>query len=301
MTWAKVDDHANEHRKQLAAGAEACWLWTCGLMYANRQAARDGFIPEAAAGMLFPFKTLKKLIDKLVEVGLWKRVKGGYQIHEFTLWNQTKEQRAADLKSGRDRAAKSYQAKKAKTSNSSPEEPSEESAKNSDSSGMGVEEVGVLAAGSGSQDPDPDLGQQQDPAARDVQAMAAEALRDPTFAPAKYGNVETWPELVAVADAFEATWGRPERPRHQGDPRARAILGRFAEGYTVAQLQAAIRGSKFADYIVGNQANQALVTILRDAAQVDKFSALTSLPPAKLPRASERKQPEGGAWRPEVE
>jgi hypothetical protein len=108
MTWAKVDDHANEHRKQLAAGAEACWLWTCGLMYANRQAARDGFIPEGMIGMLYPLKNAAKLAAKLVEVGLWCRAPGGYQIHEFLVWNQTKEQRDEELAKGRARAAKSY-------------------------------------------------------------------------------------------------------------------------------------------------------------------------------------------------
>jgi len=138
MTWAKVDDHANEHRKQLAAGAEACWLWTCGLMYANRQAARDGFIPDAALGMLYPFKAATKLALKLVEVRLWHRVEGGYLIHEFTSWNQTKEQREHALSSGRDRAARSY-ALRAKNQNSSGEEspktPTEENAVLQNSSG----------------------------------------------------------------------------------------------------------------------------------------------------------------------
>lgn len=108
MTWAKIDDHANEHRKQLAAGAEACWLWTCGLMYANRQAARDGFIPDGMLQMLYPLKAPAKLALRLVEVGLWSRITGGYLIHQFTFWNQTKEQRDAELSSGRERAAKSH-------------------------------------------------------------------------------------------------------------------------------------------------------------------------------------------------
>jgi hypothetical protein len=130
MTWAKLDDKANEHRKQLAAGAEACWLWACGLMYANRQRARDGFIPEAAVGMLYPFKTPKRLADRLVEVGLWERTEGGYQIHRFHYWNQNKERYEDKLASGRERAAKSYERRKVKNDDSSREEkaktPSEE-------------------------------------------------------------------------------------------------------------------------------------------------------------------------------
>lgn len=131
MTWAKLDDRANEHRKILAAGAEACWLWSCGLMYANRQRERDGFIPEPMIAMLYPFKAPKKLAAKLVEVGLWEEAPGGYLIHEFTWWNQTKEQREAELEAGRQRAAKSYAAKQAKKSDSSPEEHPEEEVKTS--------------------------------------------------------------------------------------------------------------------------------------------------------------------------
>ncbi len=97
MTWAKIDDHANEHRKQLAAGAEACWLWTCGLMYANRQSARDGFIPDGALGMLYPFKAPGKLAAKLIEAQLWHRVPGGYLIHQFDEWNESAEERDVRL------------------------------------------------------------------------------------------------------------------------------------------------------------------------------------------------------------
>lgn len=107
MTWAKLDDRANEHRKQLAAGAEACWLWACGLMYANRQPARDGFIPEQMLPMLYPMAPGKrtKLCARLVEVGLWTNAPGGYQIHEFRFWNRTKEQVEAEREATRLRVA----------------------------------------------------------------------------------------------------------------------------------------------------------------------------------------------------
>lgn len=122
MSWARIDDRANEHKKQLAAGTEACWLWACGLMYANRQEARDGFIPEQVLGMLYPFKAPARLAAKLVEVRLWHRVEGGYQIHDYHRINPTKEQVEAERKAGRDRAAKSYQKRAAKKDGSSGEE-----------------------------------------------------------------------------------------------------------------------------------------------------------------------------------
>jgi 5-methylcytosine-specific restriction endonuclease McrA len=93
MSWAKVDDRANEHTKQLDAGPEACWFWVCGLMFVNRNPKRNGVIPDKALAMLYPVKSPKKLADKLVEVGLWERIDGGYRIHDFEEWNETAEER----------------------------------------------------------------------------------------------------------------------------------------------------------------------------------------------------------------
>ncbi len=86
MTWALLDDHANEHPKLLAAGAEAAWLWACGLMYCRRQRGGRGFIPEAMVPMLFPLKSPRKLAGRLVEVGLWNAAEGGYLVHEYAEW-----------------------------------------------------------------------------------------------------------------------------------------------------------------------------------------------------------------------
>ncbi len=139
MSWAKIDDHANEFHKQLAAGPEACWFWVCGLMFANRQRERDGFIPEAVISMLYPVKSPKRLANKLIEVGLWDEAPGGYQIHNYHGWNPTPEQVEAERAAGRERAAKSYAKKHPKKSEPSPEEkpktPSEEEPKKTDSSG----------------------------------------------------------------------------------------------------------------------------------------------------------------------
>lgn len=135
MSWAKIDDRANEHRKMLAAGAEACWLWTCGLMYANRQPARDGFIPDAVIGMLYPLKNPKRLAEKLVDVGLWEKVAGGYRIHEFTTWNPTKEQVEESKAKARERAAQSYERRKAQNGNFAPGSAPAEVSQKQDSAG----------------------------------------------------------------------------------------------------------------------------------------------------------------------
>ncbi len=95
MSWVRMDDGAREHRKQLKAGAEACWLWSCGLMYAGRQKAHDGFIPSEMLTQLYPFRKPLDLAAKLVEVGLWDKVEGGYHIHDYNEYQPTAEEVAA--------------------------------------------------------------------------------------------------------------------------------------------------------------------------------------------------------------
>lgn len=85
MSWVTLDDAAPLHRKQLEAGPAACWMWTCGLAYCDRQEAKDGFIPDAMVKLLYP-KLGKKEAEILVRVGLWTVVQGGYQVHDYQEW-----------------------------------------------------------------------------------------------------------------------------------------------------------------------------------------------------------------------
>lgn len=83
MSWVKVDDGAPEHRKLLAAGAAACWLWMCGLAYCNRQKAKDGIIPKSKVKLLYPGVGTKDA-RKLVDVGLWEELEtGDFLIHDY--------------------------------------------------------------------------------------------------------------------------------------------------------------------------------------------------------------------------
>ena len=83
MSWVRIDDRAPEHRKQLAAGPIACWLWVCGLAYANRQTAHDGIIPSAALPMLGAIPNVSRHAARLVDVGLWDAIDDGYRIHDY--------------------------------------------------------------------------------------------------------------------------------------------------------------------------------------------------------------------------
>ena len=83
MSWVKLDDGFYDHRKVVAAGAHGLALWVVGLAYCNRQPQRDGFIPDGKVECLFPIPKAKRVAARLVEVGLWVRVEGGYQVHDY--------------------------------------------------------------------------------------------------------------------------------------------------------------------------------------------------------------------------
>lgn len=90
MGIAKFDDGIPDNPKHIAAGAQACWLWFCSVLYCRR-ALTDGFIPKAkvptlSIGLSSPFK----YAARLVEVGLWDDAMGGYQVHDYLEWNPSK-------------------------------------------------------------------------------------------------------------------------------------------------------------------------------------------------------------------
>ncbi len=95
MTWVKLDNGFREHRKVLRATPAGVCLWVCGLDYCNRQAAHDGFIPAEVVPVLYPMPQPMKVARKLVEVGLWETVEGGFQVHDYHVYQPTAEAKAA--------------------------------------------------------------------------------------------------------------------------------------------------------------------------------------------------------------
>jgi hypothetical protein len=102
MTYAQMHDGFFRNPKVKRAGNMAGWMWVASIGYANENLT-DGFIPVEALNELSELdsKPRLKLAAKLVEVGLWEVTKGGWNIHDFLMWNFTREQvltkRAANL------------------------------------------------------------------------------------------------------------------------------------------------------------------------------------------------------------
>lgn len=293
MSWARLDDHANEHPKLLAAGGEACWLWACGLMYANRQKARNGFIPDAMVPALFPvLKNPRRLAAKLVDVGLWEKTKGGFQIHDYHVINSTAEQHEAKKEAGRLRAAKSYGNRKVRGLLGPGSSPDSSDDSSPDSSPISSREEperrdrdssGVEWSGSGSGDLVGDQSGSTPPDSARGESLVSRAkawLADPNRASLVHPNPESWPETLRHVEKLREVFGGPaQKPRTSADPRVQVLLGRWAEGYSPAELDQAIAGAKHDANIATHQQYQTLTTILRDAAQVDRFTRLLTVKP----------------------
>jgi hypothetical protein len=103
MTWAKVDDRFPRHPKAMQAGPMACWLYVCGLCYANEHLT-DGYIADTAVSSLAPSLPRPRVHARaLVEAGLWEAAEGGFRIHDYHVFNPTAARIKAEREANRDR------------------------------------------------------------------------------------------------------------------------------------------------------------------------------------------------------
>ena len=139
--------------------------------------------------------------------------------------------------------------------------------------------------GSGS---DPDPGDPDPPDRLELAPRAGRYLADELQGRLEFQPAETWPEVAEVLATWAEVWKPVKLRGGTRDPRLRAILERFAEGYTPGNLGEAIRGSPRDPHIAEHQQFQTLQTVLRDAAQVDKFRDLA---PRQRPQPTRRSAP----------
>lgn len=89
MAYIVIESSVRTHRKMLAAGPAACWLWACGLGYCQ-EGLTDGLIPASALSFL-GVKSPQKLAVKLVSVGLWDDEPNGWRVHDYHEHNKSAE------------------------------------------------------------------------------------------------------------------------------------------------------------------------------------------------------------------
>jgi hypothetical protein len=123
MGWIRIDDAFLDHPKFLEAGPLAGFLNIAAIAWSNRNLT-DGFIPRRQVPRLVNFDGFAHhlwsgdasgggedadamgLARELVQLGLWEEVPGGYRIHDYHDWQQTREQILAARDDARERQAK---------------------------------------------------------------------------------------------------------------------------------------------------------------------------------------------------
>lgn len=106
MAWFKVDDKFHSHskaRKVIADDPAALALWVVAGSWSSDN-LQDGFVPDHQLPWLIPVGA-DELARKLVTAGLWRRVRGGYQFHDFDDWNPTADE-VQDLRKKRSEAGR---------------------------------------------------------------------------------------------------------------------------------------------------------------------------------------------------
>lgn len=90
MSWVRLDDHFPTHPKVIAVGGDAGWLHVCGLCYCAEHLT-DGAIPKAVVPRLSDRENPQQLAEKLVEADVWTDDGDQYIIHDFLLYNRSRE------------------------------------------------------------------------------------------------------------------------------------------------------------------------------------------------------------------
>lgn len=88
MPWIKLDDRWMDHPKIISAGRDARDMWLASLTYCAKHLT-GGYLDDAVVLMLariLEVNDVQGTADRLVDVGLWKRVLDGYAINDYCLY-----------------------------------------------------------------------------------------------------------------------------------------------------------------------------------------------------------------------
>jgi len=128
MVWARLDDRANSNGKLTALSDAAFRLWACGLIYCQANLT-DGHIPEHQIPMFGirsakPAKAVEELLRSLVpgKGPLWHREDGGYYVHDYLDWNDSRAEVVGGRNGAKDRKLRFEEKRRSGTrSRTSPE------------------------------------------------------------------------------------------------------------------------------------------------------------------------------------
>jgi hypothetical protein len=96
MPWGRLDDNASGNGKLLALSDAAFRMWAMGLVYCQRNLT-DGFIPAHAIDAFGVRASNKRRVaDELCtpqmadRASVWRKTEGGYQVHDYLDWNDSR-------------------------------------------------------------------------------------------------------------------------------------------------------------------------------------------------------------------
>lgn len=85
---ARLDTHWHANPKVLALGLDGMGLHSWSISYCDAELT-DGFIP---VGALPGLPRLKQAVSRLVELGRWEVVEGGFQLHDYLHYNRSRDE-----------------------------------------------------------------------------------------------------------------------------------------------------------------------------------------------------------------
>jgi hypothetical protein len=124
MGWVRVDDQFFRHPKARSAGKDGRLLFVTGLAYCTSNLT-DGLIHRDALPLVAAEAEVRTAVARrLVEVGLWEEVEGGFQVHDYLDYQPSAEKVRAEKSAAKERMrGKRSPERPPPTDRSSPEHP----------------------------------------------------------------------------------------------------------------------------------------------------------------------------------
>ena len=109
MPWGRLDDRANGNAKLLALSDSAWRMWGCGLIYCQFNLTNGFILSHAIQTFGVRARNKEAIAEELCSVLVpgkgpcWEKTAGGYQVHDYLDWNESREQIEKDRAVGRER------------------------------------------------------------------------------------------------------------------------------------------------------------------------------------------------------
>lgn len=113
MPWARFDDRYPSNRKVRPLSDAAFRLDVSAVCWSNENLT-DGVIARDELTLVADIRHHAKAAEELVLRGRWDKTEGGWQIHDFLVYNPSRDQVLADRAKAAERQRKAREAAKAK-------------------------------------------------------------------------------------------------------------------------------------------------------------------------------------------